>query len=377
MGEHALLSASSSHRWLKCLPSARLEDQFKNVTSIFAEEGTAAHELSEYKLRCFLGIESKEHVSKFHGDEMKRYTDIYVDFAKEVITEARLKCKDTIILIEQRLDYSHYVPEGFGTGDLIIVADDTLDIIDLKYGKGIIVSAEDNTQMKLYSLGALNIFDSLYDIKKVRMTICQPRLENISTYEISVEELIHWAKIELKPKAELAIKGEGEFLVGEHCRFCRARYSCRARAEANLAMLKYDFKLPVLLSDEEIEEVLEISDRLSNWAKDIYAYASELSINSDKKWTGFKLVEGRANRKYTDEKMVIEACDMNGIIDIYSKSLLGVTAMEKLLGKKRFKDILGPFIEKPKGKPTLVPISDKRQEVKINNCAQNDFKGEF
>lgn len=377
MGKHALLSASSSHRWLHCPPSARLEEQFENTTSVFAAEGTAAHELSEHKLRSFLGIKSKRPISDFDSEELESYTDVYVNFATELITEVRSICKDPIILIEQRLDYSCYVPEGFGTGDLIIIADGTLDIVDLKYGKGVIVSAEDNPQMKLYALGALNLFDSLYDIKRIRMTICQPRLESISTYEISVDELTNWAEAELRPKAQLAINGEGEFLSGEHCRFCRARKTCRARADEHLELAKFDFKLPALLSEDEIAEVLSEADRLSAWASDIFAYATDLAICEGKQWTGFKLVEGRSNRKYSSEESVIKACNDNGITDIYTKSLLGITAMEKLLGKKKFTSILGDLVEKPQGKPTLVPISDKRESIKINNTAEADFKEEI
>lgn len=377
MSKHALLSASSSHRWLHCTPSARLEEQFENTTNAFAAEGTAAHELAEYKLRKFLKIKLKKPISDFDSEELESYTDIYVNFATELITEVRLICKDPIILIEQKLDYSCYVPEGFGTGDLIIITDGTLHIVDLKYGKGVVVSAEDNPQMKLYALGALQIFDSLYDIKTVKMTICQPRLESISTYEVSVEELSNWAETELRPRAQLAINGKGEFLPGEHCRFCRARHTCRARANEHLAMAKYDFKLSALLSDEEIAEVLSVADRLSIWAEDVYAYATDLSIREGKEWSGFKLVEGRSNRKYSSEEAVIKACNDNSITDIYTKSLLGITAMEKLLGKKRFKSILGDLVEKPQGKPTLVPISDKRQPIKINNTAEADFKEEI
>jgi len=307
MGAHALLSASSSHRWLHCTPSARLEEQFENTTSVFAAEGTAAHELSEHKLRLFLGQKSERPVSEFDSEELDYYTDVYVDYAIELITKVRQNCIDPIILLEQRLDYSCYVPEGFGTGDLVIIADGTLDIVDLKYGKGIAVSAKDNPQMKLYALGALALFDNLYDIKTVRMTICQPRLESISTYEVSADELTAWAEAELRPKAQLAIKGEGEFLPRAHCRFCRARQTCRARADEHLALAKHDFKQPALLTDDEVAEVLTLANRLATWAGDVYAYASDLAIREGKEWQGYKLVEGRSNRRYTSEKAVVEA----------------------------------------------------------------------
>ena len=377
MAKHALLSASASHKWLKCTPSARLEESVENKNSVFAAEGTAAHELSEHKLRKYIGIKTERPVSEFDSEELEQYTDVYVNFATELIEEVRTKCKDPVILIEQRLDYSCYVTEGFGTGDLLIVADENLYIVDLKYGRGIAVSAEDNPQMKLYAIGALNLFDSLYDIKKVRMTIVQPRLESISTYEMLTEDLLSWAENELKHKADLAFKGEGEFLSGEHCRFCRVRHNCRARAEEFLDVAKYEFKKPDLLTDEEIADVLFLSDRLATWANDVHSFASYLAIIEGKQWPGFKLVQGRANRKYKDEKAVIKACEDNGIADIYSKSLLGITAMEKLIGKNKFNEILGALIERPEGKPRLVPSSDKRKEIKINNTAVADFKEEI
>lgn len=376
MGKHSLLSPSSSHRWLRCGKSARLEEQFENVTSVFAEEGTAAHELSEHKLRLFLGIETKRPISEFDSDDLEYYTDIYVEYAKEIITEARAKCKDPIILLEQRLDYSCYVAEGFGTGDLVIIADGTLDIVDLKYGKGVAVSAEDNPQMKLYALGALHIFDALYDVGNVKMTIVQPRLDSISTYELPAAELLNWAENELRPKAQLAWNGEGEFVPGEHCKFCRARYTCRARAEEFLNLAKYDFAQPDLLEDDEITEIIQIADRLSTWASEVFTFATDKAIREGKSWNGFKLVEGRSNRKYTDESAVIASVTAAGYSDIYKKSLIGITDMEKLLGKKKFKELLSNLIEKPAGKPTLVPLSDKRQSLTINNTAEADFKEE-
>jgi len=299
-----------------------------------------------------------------------------VEYAVELITAARASCKDPIVLLEQRLDYSCYVPEGFGTGDLIVVADGILDIVDLKYGKGVAVSAEDNPQMKLYALGALALFDSLYDIQVVRMSICQPRLESVSTYEITVDELTAWAEKELRPKAQLAISGEGEFLPGEHCRFCRARQTCRARAEEYLSLVKHDFKPPLLLTEEEIAEVLSLADRLSLWAADVYAYATDLAIREGKEWQGYKLVEGRSNRRYTSESLVAEIVTAAGYTDIYKQSLIGIADMEKLLGKQRFKELLAHLVEKPPGKPALVPLADKRKAITIKQTAAADFKEE-
>lgn len=379
MSKHALLSASASHRWLTCTPAPLLEASVNEEKSTFAEEGTAAHALAEYKIKKYLKMKCKKPKSEFYDDEMEEYTNVYVDYVIELITKVKQAYKDPLILIEQRLDFSNYVPEGFGTGDLVIVADTAIYIIDLKYGKGVEVTAEKNPQMMLYALGALNLFEALYNIETINMTIVQPRLESISTYEISLQELINWADIELRPKAELAIKGEGEFVSGEHCRFCRVRKTCRSRAESLLDLARYEFKMPPLLEDFEIEEVLHLSDQLSKWSSEVFAYATEKSINEGKKWSGFKLVEGRSNRKYSNESSVIEVVTSAGYEekDIYKKALLGITDMEKLLGKKKFNDILGSFIEKPKGKTTLVYECDKRKEINLLDTAKAEFKEEL
>lgn len=374
MGRHALLSASSSKRWLNCTPSARLEEQFgKEDAGPYAEEGTAAHALAEHKVKKCLRKRSKRPVSDYQCDEMEECTDGYASYVMEQVELAKQDCKDPIVLIEQRLDYSAYVPEGFGTGDLLIVADKTLTVIDLKYGKGVAVDAEWNPQMMLYGLGALELFDCIYDIETVRMTIYQPRLESVSTWEISVSDLMEWVETELKPKAQLAIRGEGEFHCGSWCRFCKAKNTCRARAEEYLRLAQMEFKPPALLSDEEIAEVLKVADELAKWSADVYAFATDEAITHGKKWTGFKLVEGRSNRKYTDEEEVAEAAKAAGYTDIYKKSLVGITEMEKLMGKKKFAEVLGKLVYKPQGKITLVTESDKRQEIQTAT-AEADFK---
>lgn len=374
MGRHALLSASSSKRWLNCTPSARLEEQFKGDTgSVYAEEGTAAHALAEHKLKRLLKRRSRRPVSDYQCDEMEECTDEYVAYAMEQIELARQSCKDTVVLVEQHLDYSAYVPEGFGTGDLVIIADGTLAVIDLKYGKGVAVDAEWNPQMMLYGLGALELFDAIYDIDTVRMTIYQPRLESVSTWEISVSGLMEWVETELRPKAALAMNGEGEFRCGTWCRFCKAKNTCRARAEEYLRLAQMEFQAPALLSDEEIAEVLKVADDLAKWAADVYAFATDEAITHGKQWTGFKLVEGRSNRKYTDEEEVAEAAKAAGYTDIYKSTLVGITEMEKLMGKKKFAEVLGKLVYKPQGKITLVTESDKRQAVETAS-AEADFK---
>lgn len=372
MGNHAILSASSSHRWLHCLPSARLELEFENTNGEAAKEGTAAHALSEHKLKKALRIRSKRPTSEYDSDEMEECTDAYVDFIMEQVELARKSCTDPIVLIEQRLDFSCYVPDGFGTGDCVIISDDRLHIVDFKYGMGVLVDAEDNPQMKLYALGALEIYDSLYDIKEISMTIFQPRRENVSTWTVPVEELKAWAEEELKPKAAKAYQGEGEYMPGPWCTFCRASSRCRARADENLKLAQMEFKMPPLLTDSEIEEVLTILPDLAKWANEITAYATDAAVNHGKEWNGFKVVEGRSVRKYKDENAVAEKAVISGYKDIYRKSLIPMTEMQKLMGKTKFEEILGDLIYKPPGKPTLVPNSDKRPAMNVTD-AKNEF----
>ena len=369
---HAVLSASSSHRWLNCNPSARLEQEFEDRETEAAAEGTAAHALAEHKLRKALKMRSSRPQSQFDSDEMEEHTDSYVEFVLEQLDRAKQYCTDPMILIEQKLDFSCYVPDGFGTGDCLIVADKTLHIIDFKYGLGVLVDAYENPQMMLYALGALRIFDSLYDIEKVSMSIFQPRRENVSTWSIPVTELKQWADETLKPKAELAYAGKGEYVPGAWCQFCKAAVKCRARADARMELAKYEFALPPLLTDAEIEDILGKLDDLTKWANEIIAYAQDAAINHGKHWTGFKVVESKTNRKYTDEAAVIEAANAAGYHDIYKKSLISITEMEKLIGKKTFSEILGEYVKKPQGKPTLVPASDKRPAI-IATGANNDF----
>ena len=369
--KHAKLSASSAHRWMNCNPSANLEREFADKSSEAAAEGSAANALCEHKLRKALKQRSTRPTSKYDSDEMEMYTDSYLEFVLEQIEIAKQHCADPFVLIEQRLDFSCYVPDGFGTGDCLIVADKLLHIIDFKYGLGVLVDAEDNPQMMLYALGALRLFDALYDIDTVSMTIFQPRRENVSTWTISVSELEEWAEKTLRPKAELAFKGEGEFNPGPWCTFCKAAVKCRARAEEKLALAQYEFAKPPLLTDEEIEDILSRLDDLTKWANEIAAYAQDAAINHGKQWNGYKLVEGRSNRKYTDESAVIAAATAAGYRDIFKKSLIPITEMEKLMGKKTFAEVLGGLVIKPQGKPTLVPASDKRPA--IHTGAKHDF----
>ena len=375
---HARLNASSSHRWMMCPPSVKLSEQFADKPSPYAEEGTFLHELCELKLHRYLGdmvpelIEEQyaEHRDNdFYSDEAESVTDEYVAFCIETIEAVRLSCPDPLIMVEHRLDYSEYVPEGFGTGDLVIVADGVIEVIDFKGGRGVRVDANRNSQLMLYGLGALLEFDPLYDIHTVRMTIVQPRLSNTSTYEITAQELIRWAETEVRPKAMLAYEGAGEFCAGEWCRFCKARYTCRKRSEYHMRLAEHDFRQPDLLSDEEIADILPVADSLNSWVQDLLAYATQAAVNG-KSWPGYKLVAGRTVRKYTSEAEVIKAATEAGYTDIYKTTLLGVGDLEKRMGRKRFGEVLGKFIVKPAGAPTLVPETDARKPY---SDAASDF----
>lgn len=369
MGAHALLSPSAAHRWIRCSPSACLEREFPSSSSEAAAEGTAAHALCEHKLRKFLKLRSKRPHSDFEDDEMDRCSDAYVSFVQEQMGEI----PSPMVLVEQRLDLTCYVPEAFGTADCIIVGGDMLHVIDFKYGMGVLVEAEHNPQMMLYALGALDLLDGIYDIQTISMSIFQPRRENVCTWSLTKEDLLRWARDDLVEKARLAYAGEGAFCAGEWCTFCRAAVRCRARAEEKLRLAREEFKLPPLITDEEIEEVLgEIPD-LIKWANAILVYATDAAINHGKAWKGFKVVEGRSVRKYKDEDAVAREAKAAGYTDIFNTKLIPLTEMEKVMGKEVFAKAIGSLIEKPPGKPTLVPLSDKRPAIHTGNV-RSEFK---
>ncbi|WJY27423.1 DUF2800 domain-containing protein [Sporosarcina trichiuri] len=382
---HAKLSASGSSRWMACTPSAAAEKDLPDSTSIFAEEGTAAHELSELFLQYEIGEISKRalsiRVNKFkaknehYSQAMEDYVKSYVDVVMERVNEARAATPDALVMIEQRLDFSEWVPEGFGTGDVLIIADGQLEVVDLKYGKGVPVSAENNSQMRLYGLGAYDRYSVLYDIDTVRMTIVQPRLDSISSETLTADELLWWGEEEVRPKAQMAWDGEGEFVPGDHCRWCKIAPVCRARAEENLKLAEHDFAEPATLSHEEVAQILPVADQLQKWAKDISDYALEQAEKHGVKFPGFKLVEGRSNRKYSDTDAVEQTLLENGVSEdaFLEKKLLTITKLEKSIGKTVFSDLLGDLIEKPPGKPTLVPEDDKRPELSSAASAAADF----
>lgn len=382
---HALLSASGASRWIACPPSAQLEQDFLEEQSDFAAEGTAAHELAETMLKHQLEIidkkqfnaQMKKHkAGQFYSLDMQEHIDGYVSVVMERVNAIRAKTKDALVLLEQRLDFSKWVPKGFGTGDVLIIGDGLMEIIDLKFGKGVPTAAYGNPQIRLYGLGALHQFGFLYDIDLVRMTIIQPRLDSITSDEMPTVDLVKWAEDDVAPKAELAMAGEGELAAGEHCRFCRVRYTCRARAEANLEMARYEFRDPFVLEHEEISDILARAVELQKWAADISSYALEQAEKHGMKFPGWKLVEGRSNRKITNKEGALEILlkFFESELVLKPQELFGLTDLEKNIGKDEVKNHLSALIIKPMGKPTLVPESDKRVELSSAAAAAEDFK---
>ena len=375
MAKHALLSASGAHRWLECTPSAQLELQFPQSTSEYAEEGTAAHELCELTARYWLGeISEAEYENqrdelakgKYYNAEMQECANDYAKFVAEKTAAARETCEDAFTALEVRVDFSKYVKDGFGTGDCIIVSDNVLEIIDFKYGKGVRVEAAGNPQMKLYTLGAYLEYNTLFDIDSVRMTIFQPRLSGVqSSDEITVKELLEWAEKYVKPRAKLAYKGEGEFAPSEEvCKFCRAKAQCKARADKNLKLFDEAPDI-LLLTPEDAGKILEQAGDIQSWLADLESLVSS-TLLAGQPVEGWKMVEGRSNRRFADELKVVAAMKSAGYDEslLYERKLITLAQMEKDFGKKAVAETLGELIVKPQGKPTLAPAKDKRPEFR-------------
>ncbi len=380
---HAKLSASGAKKWLNCPGSVLLETRIEEKPSEYASEGTTAHSLGEAKIR--LAIKEITRV-KYHKliknleitEDMESYTDDYRDFVIEQYNAAKARTKDAVLLLEQRLDFSPWVPEGFGTGDCVIIADGLMEIIDLKYGKGVQVYAPENPQLRLYALGAINEFEFMYDIKEVKMTIFQPRTDNIDSDIQTIDKLLDWGE-EVKEKATVAFKGSELCCAGKHCDdgFCKARPICRVYAEERSRIAALDFKKPAELSEDEIAEVIDLSERLSKWATLVKDYALDQAVNHGVKYPGFKLVEGRSNRQYAVDDTLVAAKLIGAGYkddDIWPRKLKGITDLEKYLSKKVFKELIGEMVIKPQGKPTLVPAEDKRAELNTEKNATEDFK---
>lgn len=378
---HAVLSASSSHKWLVCTPSARLEEQFPNKTSEYMEEGTLAHEIAEFKVRSYFleaisksaytrrlnKLKEKQHFSQ----EMLIHTDTYLEYIKG---ESLKTSSKPFIALEQKVDFSQYVPEGFGTADCIMISGNDLHIIDFKYGKGVKVDATENPQMKLYALGVLFQYGMLYDIKQIRMTIVQPRLDSISEFSMPKDALIEWGENVVKPQAEKAFMGIGDFVQGDHCRFCRAKGACEFRAKENMKIVEeIQEKYNGIISDKEVGEMLSKTDGIEQWLQDLKEYALQ-QILKGKEVPGWKAVEGKSNRKLVDIDKAFEILEANGYKSeiLYEKKPLTLTQLEKTIEKANVAKAIGDYIEKPKGAPTLVKSTDKRESFKIS--AQEEFK---
>ena len=405
---HALLSASSSKQWLHCPPSVRLQESFPNESSVYAEEGTFAHEVCEYKVRKYLKERVKRPQSEeYDTEEIEQITDVYAEFVITIIEQMRENGCEPLAFVEERVDYSHIVPSGFGTADMLIIGKDEngrglLHVCDFKTGKGVFVDADHNSQMMLYAIGALAAYGFLYDIEIVRMSIIQPRLDNISTFECSRAELENWGE-SIKPTALLAFKGKGEQHPGDWCRFCRAKPVCKACADEALALCHEDFldldagafddtaeesdmtapyeadtntavfKQPGLIPIAELAEILPTLNRISSWIEAVFAFVSSEAINHGVPIPGYKVVEGRSKRVFTDTKAVVDVAVQNGYTDLYKQTLITLTEFEKMMGKKKFNELLGEYVAKPPGKLALVPESDPREAVDLTAAPDQEF----
>lgn len=372
--KHAILSASSAHKWLTCTPSARLEEKFPNKTSEYMAEGTLAHEIAEFKVRSYFlepipkvtytrrlnKLKKEEHFD----NEMLTHTDTYLEYIKG---EAMKTNSKPFITVEQKVDFSKYVPEGFGTADCILISKDTLYVIDFKYGKGVKVDAEDNPQMKLYALGTFEQFGMFYPISKIKMTIVQPRIDNISEAEITLQDLLEWGNNTVKPMAEKAFMGLGEYVQGEHCRFCRAKGACEFRAKENMTILEEMQELTGVISNEKLGEILTKTDGAEQWIQDMRGYALELILKGESV-NGWKAVEGKSNRKIVDVDKAFEILEANGFDQaiLYEKKPITLTQLEKVVGKSKLNEAIGDYIEKPKGAPTLAKETDKRPNFRVS-----------
>jgi hypothetical protein len=433
---HALLSASSSKQWLNCPPSARLQENFPNESSVFAEEGTFAHSVCEYKVKKYLHERVKRPQSEeFESEEIEQITDVYAEFVISIIEEMKRNGCEPLVCVEERVDYSNIAPSGFGTADMIIIGRDEegrglLHICDFKTGRGVFVDANHNPQMMLYALGALNAYGYIYDIQTVRMSIIQPRLDNVSTYECTRKELEDWGE-SIKPIAKLAYEGKGEQKSGDWCRFCRAKPLCEACKNEALSLCREEFldldngapdldngaidfddgalseetrgspeneeksgtaevtdttapytpdtsapvfKQPGLIPMSELVKILPMLNRISSWIESVFAFVSSEAINHGVPIEGYKVVEGRSKRMFTDTKAVVEKAVANGYTDLYKKELISLSEFEKMMGKKKFAELLGDYVVKPPGKLALVPDSDPRPAVDLNSTAEDEFE---
>lgn len=381
MTTHAKLSPSSAERWIACPPSVELSERFPDTATSYAEEGTTAHLVAEITIRKALGLLTEQEaaarmeeaeMSLYYSKDMPGNLEPYIEYVVSHAAEA------DFVGLEERLDIGGWVPGSYGTSDAVIIKGDLLEVVDLKYGQGVPVSAVGNPQFRLYGLGAVQEWFMLYPFSRVRCTVIQPRLDSISSEELEVPELLDWAEKVLRPAALLAQKGEGEYKSGKHCRWCRAKAVCRRRAEDNMALARYEFAEPALLTNEDIADILSAAGELKTWASDVEAYALDQALNHGANFHGYKLVEGRSLRQLTDEDGAVRILVENGVAEesLYTRSLVGIPAMEKLVGKRRLAELLKDHIIKPQGKPALVKDTDKRPALNSTEAAVQDFKDE-
>lgn len=376
MSKHAILSPSAASRWMACTPSARLEQEFPNTSSSYADEGTLAHAVGECILKQLAGfisgaeaetIMAVHMTNQYYNKELHDYAEGYAFYVWN-----QMKPGKTHLFIETRLDMTEWIEDGFGTADALIIGDGVLIFDDYKHGKGVPVYAPENKQLMIYALGAYEMFKEIFEIEKIQMNIYQPRIDNISAWEISVTDLLNWAENELKPRAALAYAGEGDFSPGKACTFCRCKAVCKALHDYNMELATLEFKNPDLLTDEEVALVLERADSFNKWIGAVEGYALATAVSGEKTWPGMKVVEGRSNRKYSSEVIVATKLEAKGYKDIYKPlALLPMGEMEKKLTKPVFQEIVEPLLIKPAGAPTLVPVTDKRVPF---SAAASEFK---
>lgn len=386
VGSHALLGASSAHRWLICPPIARLEEAVKDRGSSFAEEGTAAHELAElilnkrFKLIPTRSVNSKlkkfKAENSYYDPSMEDYVSNYCDLVEERANHY----ENAVIELEQRVDFSQWVPEGFGTSDVVILADNVIEIIDLKYGKGVPVDAYLNPQLMLYALGAVDKYDLIYEFETVRMTIVQPRLDNLSTFEIEKDELLYWADNYVAPRAVQAYEGNGEWTITDDVvKFSKVRAQLRPRAEKNFQLIDtFDFKEAPLLTNEEIAEILDRAPEIKKWIEHVESFALNKALTEGEEFPGWKLVAGRSNRKISDTEGLLMVLEAEGYEDdeiLKPQELKAIGQLEKVVGKKKFGELSADYVIKPEGKPVLVVESDKRPALNGLESAEGDFEG--
>ena len=387
--DHALLSASGAHRWMECTPSARLEDMFPDTSGEAAKEGTLAHELAELKVRhYFYTVDfgkrklttaiNKLKKEELWQDEMMGYTDDYVDYLKSI---AMAFDNIPYVAIEKRVDFSTFVPQGFGTADCILISGGVLHIVDFKYGKSPDgrVEAEHNPQMLLYALGAYNAYTMLYPIAEIRLSIVQPRIpDGISEWSCTVQELLEFGQ-QVKELAALAFKGEGEFKPSKKtCKYCRARTTCRARAEENVRLAFFADKKPPLITNEEVGKFLLQGEDVAKWLKDLQEYALSECL-AGKEVPGWKAVEGRGSRDFTNQDEALKTLKDSGFDEavLYKREPYTLAQLEKTVGKKEFSELVGMYIVKNPGKPTLAKQSDKREAITNKISAKDAFKEEI